>query len=114
MGVLGAPSATSEGVEGETLRDTYLYTDGGGTNRFGGKAARILLYTAGDVFTAFLTQLIWMPAELVLDGTDYSATVDYQRRPTDQQWVAVHIVETNQEGKRQSTVRSKLAEVAAP
>jgi hypothetical protein len=113
VGVLGAPSATSEGVEGETVRDTYHYTDGGNVNRFGGKAARILLYTAGDVFTLFLTQLIWMPAELVLDGTDYSATVDYQRRPRDQQWVAAHIVETKQEGKRRSTVRSKLASVAA-
>jgi len=93
VGVLGRPIATEEDTDRDRITDTYAYTDGGKANTFGGKAGRLVLYVAGDVFTIFLAELIWIPAEMLLDGTDYSAVIDYTRRPSDNRWTASRIDE---------------------
>ncbi len=66
-------------MSAELLRDTYNYVDGGGWNARPGKALRLVVYTVGEVFTIFLTQLLWMPLEVALRGPRYSAIVDYRR-----------------------------------
>jgi len=79
---LGAPIATDHHtVSGvEILSDTYVYKDGGAKNAAWSKAGRAVLYTAGDVFTIFLTQLIWIPTEkFMLEATKFGASVDYAR-----------------------------------
>jgi len=101
MGVLGAPVNTEEADD--VLNDTYLYTDGGKVNHPASKAARILLYTAGDVFTAFLTQVLWMPAELLMNGTKYSASVDYAR-DGGEAWAATRLVQSKLEGNNEVKV----------
>jgi S1-C subfamily serine protease len=106
VGTLGAPRATEEGLDGLRMTDTYTYTDGGKRNHWGAKAGRIVLYTAGDVFTIFLTQILWIPSEMLLDGTEYSATVEYERRPSDGRWVTLRATETKLGGDRKSTVIS--------
>lgn len=111
---LGAPTASEEDPSGGQLTDTYVYTDGGKVNTWWGKAGRILLYSAGDFFTLFLTQILWMPAEIELaGGTDYKATVGYERRPADQRWVAAKIVETKRHGGEVTMTIEKLPQVAA-
>jgi len=89
----GAPIVTNEAAPGKVI-DTYNYSDGGKRNTTLPKAGRVILYTAGDVFTLFLDQVLWMPAELLMDGTDYSANVEYQQRSSDRQWIATRITET--------------------
>ena len=101
IAALGSPATTDK--EGERLSDTYKYTDGGKVNGALGKSVRILLYSAGDFFTAFLSQVIWMPAELVMNGTDYSADVEYAR-DAQGSWVASRIVERKLEGDRKVAV----------
>ena len=90
VATLGYPVARDRppGATPPLLRETYVYTDGGKMNSPGGKTARIVLYTMGDLITVFLTQIIWLPAELHFDGTQYHASVEYHRRPMDQTWVA--------------------------
>ena len=61
-----------------TRTETYDYTDGGKKNAVGSKVARIVLYTAADFFTVFLSQVLFMPIETALEGTRYRARVDYQ------------------------------------
>ena len=95
IGLLGSPVLSEE--SDENLSDTYSYTDGGKVNATGWKAVRILLYTAGDVFTLFLDQVLWMPAELLMNGTKYTATVDYERDGTNG-WHAERMVERKMEG----------------
>jgi hypothetical protein len=89
VATLGYPVAQDRppGTTPPRLRETYVYTDGGTVNSAGGKTARIVLYTVGDLFTVFLTQIIWLPAELLCEGTQYHASVEYHRRPMDQTWV---------------------------
>ena len=114
VATLGAPAVTDESPDRSRLTETYNYTDGGGANSKGAKAARILLYTAGDIFTAFLSQIIWMPMEMVLDGTDYSTTVEYRRRRTDHRWVAARVTETELEGDKRTTVLEEERVVFVP
>jgi hypothetical protein len=101
IGALGPPVVTEE--SGENLSDTYSYTDGGKVNATGWKAVRILLYTAGDVFTLFLDQVLWMPAELLMNGTKYTATVDYERNGS-RRWIAQQMVERKMEGDNEVAV----------
>ena len=68
-----------------TRTEHYTYTDGGKKNATGAKAGRIVLYTAGDLFTLFLSQILWMPMETLITGTQYRADVDY-RLYTDGTW----------------------------
>ena len=98
IGTLGAPVATDSDVEGR-LTDIYRYCDGRSANSWGGKSIRILIYTAGDVFTLFLAQIIWIPIEIALSGKDYSATVDYQRGFEDHRWRVASWAETDTKGK---------------
>ena len=105
MGRLGAPKVTTE-EPGPFLVDTYNYTDGGQRNRSGWRAARIVLYTAGDFFTLFLSQLLFMPAELLMKGTDYMAVVEYEPGSS-QAWIAGRITETKLSGQSQVTVQER-------
>ncbi len=93
LGMLGTPVATEEHPTADRMTDTYAFTDGGELNSLPGKVGRIALYTMGDFLTFFLTQLIWIPTELLLSGTDYTAVVDYERRRSDQRWVATRVNE---------------------
>ena len=90
----GAPIVMEE--RGEVLHETYHYTDGGQSNSFSGKTLRILFYTAGDFFTLFVSQVVWMPAELLFDGTELAAFVNYVRSPEDGSWIILDA----QEAKR--------------
>ena len=120
---LGAPTTVDRSEGQEQLTESYSYVDGGAVNHWLGKTARILLYTGGDVFTLFLSQVIWIPAELLLDGTEYQATVDYERRASDGRWVAAQIVERDKEGEEsfargartsvQAAADSPASEIAA-
>ena len=85
IGCLGPPVATDQrdAAADDFLNDTYVYKDGGGKNAGWSKAGRVILYTAGDLVTLFLSQIIWMPAEkLMLDASKYQASVDYERGHT--------------------------------
>jgi hypothetical protein len=66
--------------EGSVTRtENYDYIDGGAKNSVPSKIGRILLYTAGDVFTLFISQILFMPIETVaFAGTQYRTNVDYQ------------------------------------
>lgn len=86
---LGQPLTSEE--HSNLLTDAYAYVDGGSKNNGAAKAGRIVLYTAGDVFTVFLDQIIWMPTEhFGFAGTDHSVMVDYAKS-TDGLWHAVSI-----------------------
>jgi hypothetical protein len=61
-----------------TRTEHYDYMDGGKKNSVSSKVGRIVLYTAGDVFTLFLSQILFMPIETVFAGMQYRASVDYQ------------------------------------
>jgi hypothetical protein len=76
IGELGRPTNTEE--HGDHLTDVYNYTDGGPKNNGGAKTGRVILYTVGDLFTLWLDQIIWMPAEhFGFAGTDHAVTVDF-------------------------------------
>ena len=76
VGELGQPVSSED--RGHSLTDTYKYVDGGKKNCGGSKTARVVLYTAGDLFTCWLDQLIWMPVEkFAYAGIDHAVTVDY-------------------------------------
>lgn len=97
IGCLGSPLASDEHTQDdndkEVLSDTYVYEDGGAKNAGWSKAGRVVLYTAGDIFTLFLTQLIWMPAEaMLLDATKHQAAVDYERG-SDSKWHVTQVAE---------------------
>lgn len=99
-GELGAP-LNSEENKGQ-LVDTYKYVDGGSKNSGGAKVGRIVLYTAGDLFTLFLDQLITWPAEIYgFAGTTHIVTVEYEKG-SDGFWHAVSISDVEQEGKKKT------------
>jgi hypothetical protein len=79
IGVLGAPVSAEDRADGGRT-EIYKYVDGGTKNTWWSKTGRVVLYTAGDVFTAWLDQIIWMPLEIAFRGTEYASTVDYDRR----------------------------------
>ena len=91
-GTLGMPVAKEKNDDG-TITETYKYTDGGAKNNAASKTGRILLYTAGDLFTLWLDQIIWMPLELAFRGTPYTADVTYEK--VDRQWVATSLKEVD-------------------
>jgi hypothetical protein len=78
IGVMGAPVSTEDRTDGGRT-EVYKYVDGGTKNTWWSKTGRVVLYTAGDVFTAWLDQIIWMPLELAFRGTEYASTVGYDR-----------------------------------
>ena len=89
IGELGQP-INSE-VHTNSITDVYKYVDGGAKNSAGSKTTRIVEYVAGDFFTLFLDQIIWMPTEAFgFAGTDHAVTVDYLKGEDDS-WQANHI-----------------------
>ena len=62
-----------------TRTENYEYIDGGTKNSLSSKIGRIVLYTAGDVFTFFISQILFMPIETAaFAGRRYRTSVDYQ------------------------------------
>jgi len=105
VGELGQPVVSEP--HGTNLLDTYKYADGGAKNSGEAKTTRIILYTAGDLFTVFLTQLVWMPSEYYgFAGTDHVVTIDYAKSEDDL-WHATKI--DDQELKVHSTKKDKPA-----
>ena len=78
IGALGAPVSAEDQSDGRRI-EIYKYVDGGQKNAWWSKTGRVVIYTAGDVFTAWLDQIIWMPLELAFRGTEYASTVGYDR-----------------------------------
>lgn len=75
-GELGAPVSTEQ--HESKVVDMFKYTDGGEKNNGLAKTGRILLYTGGDLFTAWLDQVVWMPMEKFgFEGVDHMVAVDY-------------------------------------
>jgi hypothetical protein len=73
---LGQPVTTEN--HNNLLADGYKYVDGGSKNSGASKTCRVVLYTAGDFFTIFLDQIIWMPSEKFgFAGTDHSVMIEY-------------------------------------
>jgi len=98
IGELGQPLVSEP--QGSNLVDTYKYVDGGAKNSGESKTARVVLYTAGDIFTCFIDQIIWMPSEKFgFAGTDHVVIVDYAKSD-DNLWHATRI--DNQELKGRS------------
>lgn len=78
IGCLGAPTRTIDG--NDDLIDSFTYEDGRGRNSTASKVSRTFLYTVGDLFTLFLTQLVFVPAEaLMLEAATYRADVVYEQ-----------------------------------
>jgi hypothetical protein len=99
IGELGQPLVTEP--HGTNLVDTYKYVDGGAKNSGESKTARVVLYTAGDIFTCFFDQIIWIPSEKYgFAGTDHVVIVDYAKSDDDL-WHATKI--DNQELTGRST-----------
>lgn len=97
-GELGSP-VNSEESNGH-LVETYKYVDGGGKNTTGSKVVRVVLYTAGDLFTIFLDQLITWPAESVaFAGTDHVVTIEYEKGD-DGFWRIKSFTDEEQSGKK--------------
>lgn len=89
IGELGHPITTEEHTN--SLTDAYKYVDGGSKNNGSSKTVRIILYTGGDIFTCWLDQVIWMPAEKFgFAGTDHTVTIDFTKNE-DGFWCAAKI-----------------------
>lgn len=92
VGCLGSPTETVAGVG--TLNDSFVYRDGRGRNATWSKVGRVFLYTAGDLFTLFLSQVIFMPTEhLLLKASEYRASVDYEP-DGEGMWRVNHVTES--------------------
>jgi hypothetical protein len=95
---LGTPTKTNHSDEGLLLIDTYDYVDGGVVNTWGAKMGRIVVYSAGDAFSGFLSQVIWMPMEAAegpLSGRQYTAKVRYEWNDEADDWVILAWRETD-------------------
>jgi hypothetical protein len=72
VGTLGVPKATE--TKNDTRIDVHEFVDGSNS----ATKARILVYIAGDLFTAGLSELVFWPVELGLgQGTDGRAVITY-------------------------------------
>jgi hypothetical protein len=101
IGELGEP-VNSE-PHGTNLVDTFKYVDGGAKNSGGAKTARVVIYTAGDVFTLFLDQVIWIPSEKFgFAGKDHVVIVDYAKSEDDF-WRAFKIDDQELKGRSTKT-----------
>ena len=84
IGVLGGAIGRETSADGSKCIETYSYSDGGGKNHPAWKTTRIVVYTAGDLVTLWLSQVIWMPLEFwVFDATDYLCVATYERQGAD-------------------------------
>jgi len=101
---LGVPVSSEQ--HSDHLSDAFSYVDGGAKNSAVSKTGRVILYTAGDLFTLWLDQIVWMPAEhFGFAGTDHSVMVDYTKAD-DGFWHAAKI--ENKELKGRSTKKEDL------
>mgnify|MGYP005814406221 FL=1 len=73
MGCFG-PAVSTRNIE-DKLDDTFLWEEGPPGNALGWKIARVVLYTAADVFTIFLAQIITWPIEMAAFGEDEYITI---------------------------------------
>jgi hypothetical protein len=81
------------------MTEVYRYTDGGPKNHGASKTFRVLAYTAGDLFTLWLDQVVWIPLEKFgFAGTDHVVTVDYKKDATDR-WCAGDIIDRELKGR---------------
>jgi len=72
VGALGVPKMSE--TKADTKVDVYEFVDGAATY----SKSRIILYIAGDLFTAALSELVFWPIELGLgQGTSGRAVVTY-------------------------------------
>jgi hypothetical protein len=99
---LGQPVDTE--TQTNLLTDNYKYVDGGAKNNGVSKTCRVVIYTAGDLFTLFLDQIVWMPSEKFgFAGTYHSVIIEYTNAP-DGTWHASTIqnsvVNDNSENKK--------------
>jgi len=102
-GELGVP-ITSEEQNGQ-LHDVYKYVDGGAKNNGGSKTVRVILYTAGDLFTVFLDQVLTWPLETYgFAGTTHMVTVDYVKG--DDGFWCVKEIDDKAQGANTNTVAS--------
>ena len=62
INVIGIPKSTESRIDSKI--DMHEFIDGFS----GGSKVRVILYIAGDVFTAGLSELIFWPIELIADG----------------------------------------------
>jgi hypothetical protein len=93
-GELGNPVNSEQ--QNILLLETYKYVDGGGKNNGASKTGRVILYTAGDLFTIFLDQILTWPAEIYgFAGTTHIVTVEYIKQD-DGFWHAKEIKDTVQ------------------
>ena len=74
---LGAP-ISSETKDGQRV-DIFQFKQG---YRKGVKASRALFYGVADVFTLFIWELIGMPAEVIMNGSDMTIKVIYDDKDT--------------------------------
>lgn len=76
---MGQPAGSDQ--RENTMTETYVYKDGGSANMWGWKVLRIVGYTAGDLVTLWIDQVIRMPLEAcAFNGAKYSATAEYERQ----------------------------------
>ena len=75
---LGRPISSEECPKG--LTDIYKYVDGGSKNNGVIRTVRFLVYTAGDLVTLWLSQIIWIPLEKYgFAGKDHTVRIEYER-----------------------------------
>jgi len=104
-GELGSPLNSEE--QNGHLVDTYKYVDGGGKNNAGSKICRVVLYTAGDLFTLFLDQIITWPAETYgFAGTPHIVTVVYEKG-SDGFWHIQEVTDVEQVAKKNESSKSE-------
>ena len=72
---LGAP--LSSGEQEDKRVDIYSFTQGYATET---KAGRALFHIAADIFTLFIWELIATPTEIIMDGSDRSYKVTYDKK----------------------------------
>ena len=93
VGQLGHATSSEDMQNGMIKQEVYKYTDGGGKNHWASKTGRIIGYTAGDLFTLFLSQLIWMPLEYgAFSPNERFAVVKYKQDPNDN-WRVVSFID---------------------
>jgi hypothetical protein len=100
-GELGSPVSSEE--ETNHLLETYKYVDGGAKNNGASKTGRVILYSAGDLFTIFLDQILTWPAETYgFAGTTHIVTIEYSRGD-DGYWQVKEIQDVVEGKKNEST-----------
>jgi len=89
---LGHPVSSKQ--QDRLLTEDYKYVDGGSNNSIDAKTGRVWLYSAGDLFTLFIDQIVWVPIEkFSLTGTEHTVIVEYTKSD-DGVWQAKNVEDT--------------------